>query len=134
MCFLQVFADFLSFVVNFWPGDDFLGGSSAKTSIFPYNFLERQSCQDPYLSIRISSITHLAQPLWAQLRGPVSRASQREASAHQGDGCWLPVTLASLRRARAKGAAGRRGWSARESHQEESAQRGDTGAVSATLT
>ena len=65
-------------------------------------------------------------PLWAQLRGPVSRASQREASAHQGDGCWLPVTLASLRRARAKGAAGRRGWSARESHQEESAQRDDT--------
>ena len=54
MCFLQIFADFLSFVVNFWPGDDFLGGSSAETSIFPYNFLERQSCQDPYLSIRIS--------------------------------------------------------------------------------
>ena len=54
MCFLQVFADFLSFVVNFWPGDDFLGGSSAKTSIFPYNFLERQSCRDPYLSIRNS--------------------------------------------------------------------------------
>ena len=41
MCFLQVFADFLSCVVNFWPGDDFLGGSSAKTSIFPYHFLER---------------------------------------------------------------------------------------------
>ena len=54
MCSLQVFADFLSCVVNFWPGDDFLGGSSAKTSIFPYNFLERQSCRDPYLSIRIS--------------------------------------------------------------------------------
>ena len=54
MCFLQVFADFLSCVVNFWPGDDFLGDSSAKTSIFPYNFLERQSCRDPYLSIRNS--------------------------------------------------------------------------------
>ena len=54
MCSLQVIADFLSCVVNFWPGDDFLGDSSAKTSIFPYNFLERQSCRDPYLSIRIS--------------------------------------------------------------------------------
>ena len=54
MCSLQVFADFLSCVMSFWPGDDFLGGSSAKTSIFPYNFLERQSCRDPYLSIRIS--------------------------------------------------------------------------------
>ena len=60
MCFLQVFADFLSFVVNFWPGDDFLGGSSAETSIFPYNFLERQSFQDPYLSIRISSRVYQA--------------------------------------------------------------------------
>ena len=47
-------------------------------------------------------------PLWAQLRGTVSRASQREASAHQGDGCWLPVTLASLQRARAKELRARR--------------------------
>ena len=61
MCFLQVFADFLSCVVNFWPGDDFLGDSSAKTSIFPYNFLERQSCRDPYLSIRISRRTQVGQ-------------------------------------------------------------------------
>ena len=59
MCSLQVFADFLSCVVNFWPGDDFLGDSSAKTSIFPYNFLERQSCRDPYLSIRISRRAYL---------------------------------------------------------------------------
>ena len=41
-------------VVNFWPGDDFLGSSSAKTSIFPRNFLERKSCRDPHLSIRLS--------------------------------------------------------------------------------
>ena len=48
-------------VVNFWPGDDFLGGSSAETSIFPYNFLERQCCRDPYLSIRISRRAYLGQ-------------------------------------------------------------------------
>ena len=54
-------------VVNFWPGDDFLGGSSAKTSIFPYNFLERQSRQDPYLSIRISRRAHTAQTGLLQL-------------------------------------------------------------------
>ena len=41
--------------------DDFLGSSSAKTSIFPCNFLERQSCRDPYLSIRLSRRTHTAQ-------------------------------------------------------------------------
>ena len=35
-------------------GDDFLGGSSAKTPIFPYNFPERQSGRDLDLSIRIS--------------------------------------------------------------------------------
>ena len=65
MCSLQVIADFLSCVVNFWPGDDFLGDSSAKTSIFPYNFLERQSCRDPYLSIRNSRRVGLGQtPPW----------------------------------------------------------------------
>ena len=44
---LQLFADFLACVVNFLPGDDFLGDSSAKTSIFPHNFLDRQSGRDP---------------------------------------------------------------------------------------
>ena len=80
MCFLQVFADFLSCVVNFWPGDDFLGGSSAETSIFPYNFLERQSCRDPYLSIRISRRGYLA---YALLRPP--RAARRRDGCRGGD-------------------------------------------------
>ena len=58
---LQLFADFLACVVNFLPGDDFLGDSSAKTSIFPHNFLDRQSGRDPYLSIGISRSVDLGQ-------------------------------------------------------------------------
>ena len=86
MCFLQVFADFLSFVVNFWPGDDFLGGSSAKTSIFPYNFLERQSCRDPYLSIRISRRACLGQEeflTWRQFKWHYTKSSSSRSCARK---------------------------------------------------
>ena len=66
-------------VVNFWPGDDFLGSSSAKTSIFPCNFLERQSCRDPYLSIRLSRRTHTAQ---IGLIGGVRQPEHRHGDVH----------------------------------------------------
>ena len=88
MCFLQVFADFLSFVVNFWPGDDFLGGSSAKTSIFPYNFLERQSCRDPYLSIRNSRRVGIGQAAVAGAYEPWFEVGAGEGLEEEG---WLAV-------------------------------------------
>ena len=69
-------------VVNFWPGDDFLGSSSAKTSIFPRNFLERKSCRDPYLSIRLSRRTYTT-----QLPVPLARAA---SSASRVPSAWRP--------------------------------------------
>ena len=62
--------------------------SSAKTSIFPYIFLERQSCRDPYLTIRNSRRAHLGQCLPAgppgQLRGPLVKASSHAAGRQAG--------------------------------------------------
>ena len=63
---LQLFADFLACVVNFLPGDDFLGDSSAKTSIFPHNFLGRQSGRDLYVFPKYDFI---AEYVWA--KGPL---------------------------------------------------------------
>ena len=94
MCSLQLFADFLSCVVNFWPGNDFLGGSSsAKTSIFPYNFLERHSGRDLDLSIRNSSRCLLVEIQALTAAGFLGNAKRKVSGL---DGSRLAMLIAVL--------------------------------------